>query len=136
MSIVELYFDGGARPNPGHAGCGIHIPCCMNKEYKISKYLGDSVTNNQAEYNGLLHGLLFLSSLGIKRVKVIGDSLLVISQMTGKWKCNIPQLQELRLKCLDVSKQFEHIEYTHVLREHNKVADELSTLAIINKCDL
>lgn len=36
-------------------------------------------TNNQAEYLALLYGLYSSIHLGIKRIKVFGDSLFVIS---------------------------------------------------------
>ena len=39
------------------------------------------VSNNEAEYEALLHGLRLAISLGIKRLLVYGDSLLVIQQV-------------------------------------------------------
>jgi ribonuclease HI len=39
------------------------------------------VSNNEAEYEALLHGLRLAVSLGIKRLLVFGDSLLVVHQV-------------------------------------------------------
>jgi hypothetical protein len=46
------------------------------------------VSNNKAEYEALLHGLRLAISLGIKRLLVYGDSLLVVRQVNKKWDCN------------------------------------------------
>jgi ribonuclease HI len=37
-------------------------------------------SNNAANYEALLHGLRIASALGIHRLKVLGDSLLVVNQ--------------------------------------------------------
>jgi ribonuclease HI len=37
-----------------------------------------AVSNNEAEYEILLHGLRLAISLGIKRLLVYGDSLLIV----------------------------------------------------------
>jgi ribonuclease HI len=46
------------------------------------------VSNNEAEYEALLHGLRLAISLGIKRLLVYGDSLLVVQQVNKEWDCN------------------------------------------------
>ena len=46
------------------------------------------VSNNEAEYEALLHGLRLTVSLGIKRLLVYGDSLLVVQQVNKEWDIN------------------------------------------------
>ena len=46
------------------------------------------VSNNEAEYEALLHGLRLAVSLGIKRLLFYGDSLLVIQQVNKEWDVN------------------------------------------------
>ena len=46
------------------------------------------VSNNEAEYVALLHGLRLPASLGIKRLLVYGDSLLVVQQVNKEWDIN------------------------------------------------
>ena len=43
------------------------------------------MTNNQAEYYGLLAGLEACKRVGVKRIRIRGDSLLVIKQVD----CNV-----------------------------------------------
>jgi len=46
------------------------------------------VSNNEAEYEALLHGLQLAVSLSIKRLLVYGDSLLVVQQVNKEWDIN------------------------------------------------
>ena len=46
------------------------------------------VSNNEAEYEALLHGLRLAISLSIKRLLVYGDSLLVVQQVNKEWDIN------------------------------------------------
>ena len=60
--VITVYFDGGARGNPGVAGAGAVITSQINGEdtsqvVKIRQYCGPNATNNVAEYTGLLLGL-------------------------------------------------------------------------------
>ena len=46
------------------------------------------VSNNESEYEALLHGLRLAVSLGIKRLLIYGDSLLVVQQVNKEWDVN------------------------------------------------
>jgi ribonuclease HI len=46
------------------------------------------VSNNEAEYEALIHGLHLAISLGIKRLLVYSDSLLIVQQVNKEWDCN------------------------------------------------
>ena len=46
------------------------------------------VSNNEAEYEALLHRLRLAVSLSIKRLLVYGDSLLVVQQVNKEWDIN------------------------------------------------
>jgi ribonuclease HI len=46
------------------------------------------VSNNEAEYEALLHVLRLAVSLGIKRLLVYDDSLLVVQQVNKEWDIN------------------------------------------------
>jgi ribonuclease HI len=47
-------------------------------QYELSVRLEFMCTNNQAEYEGLLHGLEFLRDMGVMAVEALGDSKLVV----------------------------------------------------------
>jgi ribonuclease HI len=84
--------------------------------------------NNAVEYETLLHGLRIAMALGICRLKVLGDSLLVVNKANKEWSCLDAKMllycQELR----KLENNFDVLEYLHMLRGKNKIADELAKL--------
>jgi ribonuclease HI len=136
---VLLYFDGASKGNPGKGGAGW---CMMTEGLHVQgyKYLGDDITNNVAEYEALLHGLLFLiskkDSWKVEHLLIRGDSKLVIEQVQNRWKCNLEHLQELKKHVQNTVEDLKEccmctsIRYEHVPRESNKEADKLSNVAV------
>jgi ribonuclease HI len=132
--MFTLYFDGSSIGNPGKGGAGAVLYQKNDKEneddkeiWTISRYLGENITNNVAEYNGLLLGIEECVKRGIKKLNVKGDSLLVINQMKGVYKVNAPHLKELYNKAKEFEKTFDEITFTHVYRSENTRADYFST---------
>jgi ribonuclease HI len=103
MTICELTFDGGSKGNPGH-GYGSFRLTCGGEEVALERLdygATPPVTNNQAEYLTLIHGLQRLrahrgTALAETTVVVRGDSQLVINQVLGRWKVNNLGLQPLQ----------------------------------------
>jgi ribonuclease HI len=54
--------------------------------------LTEPCTNKEAEYEALIAGLELLIEIGIKVVRIFGDSQLIISQITGEYKFLKPEL--------------------------------------------
>lgn len=126
----KMNFDGGSRGNPGLSGAGAVIYHYDKEIWVESFFVGENATNNHAEYAGLILGLQQAKELKIKHLKVEGDSLLVINQMKGLYKCRSENLILLYDQAKELASHFESIEYCHVLRNKNKRADELSNMAI------
>ena len=127
---AKLFFDGGTFPlNPGHGGCGAVI-CLNEKDHSFSEYLGENVTNNQAEYRGLILGLEKALEMGIKHLNVYGDSQLVINQVTGEYNCRNTGLIPLQRKAQELSNKFNACYFQWIPREKNSKADEAATKAI------
>ena len=135
-SIYTLYFDGCCKGNPGPGGAGAVLYKNDKEIWSESIFVGDKVTNNIAEYTGLLTGLQYVVNQGqIKTLFVKGDSLLVIKQMRGEFKVNSTNLIELfaRAKSLSSNSFFDKIEFEHVYRDKNKRADELSNEGLLKR---
>lgn len=126
----KMCFDGCSKNNPGLSGAGAVIYHHGEEYWSGYFFVGELFTNNHAEYAGLIMGLQQAKEYEIKQLYVQGDSLLVINQMKGLYKCKSPNLIELYEKAKELEKYFDKIEYNHVLREHNKRADHLSNIAI------
>ena len=127
---VIIYTDGGARGNPGPAGIGVVI----YDEKKVllathKRYIGEA-TNNQAEYQAVIFALEKALELGAKRVDFKLDSELVVKQLRGEYKVKNEQLAILVQDVLQLSNKFLQINYSHVPREQNELADQLVNEAI------
>jgi len=126
-----MRFDGCSKGNPGPGGAGAVIYKNHVEIWSAYDFVGTRTTNNVAEYHGLLLGLKNAISLGIKDIKVQGDSLLVIKQMNGEYKVNISHLTKLYEEAKNYEKQFKSVTYYHIYRTLNTRADELSNQALI-----
>lgn len=127
---VVLYADGGSRGNPGPSASGFVL---LDSTGKIllekGVYLGVT-TNNQAEYTALKLGLEEALRMGVQRISVFMDSLLVINQMTGKFKVKNRDLWPIHDAIKALATGFDYISYTHVPRELNKLADGMVNKAL------
>ena len=81
-----MYFDGSLKLQG--AGAGILFIAPGGEQLKYALQLLFPASNNVAEYKALIHGLNIAISLGIKRLMVYGDSLVVISQINKEWDCS------------------------------------------------
>ena len=124
-----LNFDGASRGNPGPAGIGAVIFHNGKEIWASCQYIGTK-TNNQSEYSALILGLKEALTRDIKCLQVYGDSQLVINQINGEYKVKNPCLQDLYKEVQDLQAHFESIVFTHVYREFNKRADQLSNMAL------
>ncbi len=122
-----IYTDGGARGNPGPAAIGVAIYDLKNIHEPIkvlSRFLGIT-TNNQAEYHALIVALQEASKLKASKITCFLDSELVVRQLSGKYKVREHGLKSLVSEVLRLQNGFEQIDFKHVPREKNKLADRL-----------
>ncbi|MFF7605485.1 bifunctional RNase H/acid phosphatase [Streptomyces parvulus] len=127
--VVEA--DGGSRGNPGPAGYGAVVLDAASGESLVeaAEYLG-VVTNNVAEYRGLLAGLRAARELDPDaRVHVRMDSKLVVEQMSGRWKIKHPDMKPLAAEAARVFPP-GRVTYEWIPRAENKHADRLANEAM------
>jgi ribonuclease HI len=123
-------IDGGSRGNPGPASYGVVVRAPDGKiVFRIGKYVG-RVTNNVAEYYGLIGALDYAQSHKISRLAVRSDSELLVRQMQGRYKVKSPDLRPLHERAQKMVRALAHFEISHVRRELNSEADELANLAM------
>jgi hypothetical protein len=85
-------------------------------------------SNNATEYEALIHGLNIAISLGIKRLMVYGDSLVVISQINKEWDCSNDSMGKYCTAVQKLEDKFKGLEFHHVERDRNTAANVLSKL--------
>jgi ribonuclease HI len=124
-----MYFDGSLKLDGG--GAGVLFISSKDEQLKYVLQIVWEVSNNEAEYEALLHGLCLAISLGIKRLLVYGDSLLVVQQVNKEWDCNKEIVDAYVQEVRKLEKKFSGLEVHHVIREHNVGADILSKLGSI-----
>ena len=86
------------------------------------------VSNNEAEYEALLHGLRLAVSLGIKRLLVYGDSPLAVQQVNKEWDINKDTMDAYVEEIRKLENKFSGLEIHHIDRDNNVGADVLSKL--------
>ncbi len=139
--MIELYFDGACEPiNPGGTASYGWLIKENGKELKKGFGIagkGDGMTNNVAEYFGLINGIETFIKLGKKeKLYIKGDSNLVVNMISGRWGWNkkktkwephkhMPHLKKLLDEALNLLNKIDH-EIIWVPREKNAEADLLS----------
>ncbi len=129
---VTVFIDGASRGNPGEAGCGAVIYGVKDKPVYLTRYLGHA-TNNVAEYNALILALEKLKELNVKQIHINSDSLLLVSQLNGKYAVKNPNIRKLFRVYTSLAVHFDTIIVQHIPRELNREADRLANLAIDEK---
>ena len=132
----KLQFDGGSRGNPGVGGAGAVLYKNNQEQWSKTFYLGDNVTNNQAEYRGLIGGLKHVSTLDLPNLLVEGDSNLVINQVSGTWRVKNDDLKILHDEVQEYINKIKDIRFQHIPRNENKRADQLANEAMDRKQDM
>lgn len=115
---INLYIDGGCKPNPG-VGVIAAVVCMHDNRliYEYSECIGKS-TSNRAEYQALITGLGLCAKYTTRRVTCFSDSELLIKQMIGAYRVRDEVLRELFYKLKKVCQLFEEVRFQHVYRTH------------------
>jgi ribonuclease HI len=123
-------IDGGSRGNPGPASYGVIIRDGRGGIVaKLKKYIG-RMTNNVAEYYGLIAALDYAESHGVRAIRIESDSELLVKQMRGQYKVKSEDLRPLFERAQKMSKAFDSFRIEHVYREQNREADALANEAL------
>jgi len=127
---ARLFTDGGARGNPGPAAYGFVLEAEDGTVLAAEGQAIGETTNNVAEYSGLIAGLRKAVELQVPDVEVVSDSELMVKQMRGEYKVKNEALRELSLEAARLARQLGNVEYRHVKRAHNELADRLVNEAL------
>lgn len=140
MKKIIIYTDGGSRGNPGPAAIGVIF--CNEKGQlikKYSEYLGENLTNNEAEYQAVIFALRKFKALFGKKlaksteIELRSDSELLIKQLTGKYKILEPKIQPLFITVWNLKFDFKKIKFKLISRQKNQEADRLVNEALNNQ---
>ena len=122
---ATLYFDGGIRKGQMAYGWLLLDHLDEDKVTASGNRTCGTGTSNIAEYRALIAGIKGSLQRGITVIHIIGDSQLVIKQLTGAFKANKTELREHRDYVLKLLEKFESYTLKWVPRNQNKRADAL-----------
>ncbi|XP_073041873.1 uncharacterized protein [Primulina eburnea] len=123
----ELKFDGSSTETA--AGAGIVITSPRGVKTALSFNLDFPCTKNQAEYEELVIGLEILKDLGARELLILGDSQLVLKQLSGELKCTSLSLAPYYTAASRLLDDFEEVSLVHAPRQENWEADKLAKVA-------
>lgn len=129
MKPITIYVDGGIA---GVKNAGAAAIARTAEGYFLgwtSRQL-PQMSNNEAEYHATLLGLELAQHLGARHVEIISDSEVVVRQMRGLSRVNSARLKQLHQQACQVAARFSRVNFTHMSRTQNRVADALAAEAI------
>ena len=121
-------IDGAARGNPGPAGAGVYVEAETGHPAEEHFEALGKTTNNVAEYRALLLALRRAQERGAREIEIRSDSLLLVEQLSGRYKVKAPHLKPLFVEAFMRAKRFHRFSIVHIPREKNCKADRLANL--------
>ncbi|CAL2229588.1 unnamed protein product [Prunus armeniaca] len=121
-----LYFDGSSTSKGGGAGVVLINP--DGHATALSFKLDFPCTNNVAEYEAFIMGLSTAIEMGAERMKIIGHSNLVLTQLQESFAVKEVTLAPYRTAAERLINSFKQIVMEHIPGVTNRYADALATL--------
>ena len=110
-------------------GSGVELvsPEKITKERSLR--LSFPTTNNEAEYEALLAGMIMVKRLGGKAVEIFSNLRLVVEQINGDFEARDQRMQRYLSKIRRLQSNFEAFSIKQIPRSKNSHADSLAILA-------
>lgn len=106
---IEVFCDGASRGQGqkkfGEAACAAVVYKNKKKVVQFARGLG-ARTNNEAEYEAVITGLLICSMSDFVDPIIYTDSAVVANQVNGKWKCKNPSLVPLLMTVEEIKSEY------------------------------
>ncbi|XP_059064753.1 uncharacterized protein LOC131856833 [Cryptomeria japonica] len=83
-SVWDMYFDGSRCQTS--LGAGVVFVSLEGKLVPLSFRLEFNCTNNIVEYEALIVGFRAVISMGVKNIRIHGDSKLIVNQVIGAYR--------------------------------------------------
>jgi ribonuclease HI len=126
-SVWMMYFDGSKRIQGAEAGIVLISPQGDKLKY-VLRMSFPQASNNEAEYEALLHGIKMAKACGATRLKIFGDSNLVVQQVMNKCDAISDSMTAYRNLYYYIEGTFDGCEVLHVSRASNEEANNLANI--------
>ncbi|XP_055800368.1 uncharacterized protein LOC129869777 [Solanum dulcamara] len=127
LSRWTMLFDGAACRDGVGAGVMLISPERLILPFLFT--LGETCSNNVAEYQALIIGLEMTSNMKITQLDIYGDFKLIINQLLGSGEVKKEDLFPHHQYAVYLLERFDQVFLNHVPREEHRMADALDNLA-------
>jgi ribonuclease HI len=122
-----IFINGSKRVSGAGAGVVLVSPQGDKMRY-ILRMRFSNPSNNEAEYEAVLHGMRMAKSCGATRIKIHGDSNLIAQQVMKECDATCANMIAYRAMYDKLEGNFEGCEVTHIGRESNEEVDNLANI--------
>jgi ribonuclease HI len=122
-----MYFDGLKRIQGAGAGVVLISPQGDKLKY-VLRMSFPKASNNEAKYEALLHGMKMAKACRATRLKIFGDSNLVVQQVMNKCDATSNNMTAYKNLYYYLEGTFDGCEVSHVNRASNEEADNLANI--------
>jgi ribonuclease HI len=126
-SVWTMYFDGSKRIQGAGAGVVLISPQGDKLKY-VLRMSFPQASNNEAEYEALLHGMKMAKACGATRLKIFGDSNLVVQQVMNRCDRINDNMMAYKNLYHYLEGTFDGCKVSHVSRNSNEEADNLANI--------
>jgi ribonuclease HI len=122
-----MYFNGSKRVQGVGAGVVLISPQGDKLKYVLRMNFSQA-SNNEAEYEALLHGMKIAKACGATRPKIFGDSNLVVQQVLNRCDAISDNMMAYINLYYYLEGTFDGCEVSHISRASNEEADNLANI--------
>jgi ribonuclease HI len=122
-----MYFDGSKRVQGAGTGVVLISPQGDTLKYVLRMSFPQAF-NNKAEYEALLHRIKMAKACGATRLKIFGDSNLVVQQVMNRCDAISDNMTTYRNLYYYLEETFNGCEVSHVSRASNEEVDNLANI--------
>lgn len=131
--LLFVHTDGAIRPEKNISGLAAVVRDETGNIQAIWTRRVGRMTCNEAEYAAAILALESLSRFGVEKITLFSDSQVMIHQMNGIASAHAPILKQSQARLRALVVQFKEIEFRHIPREENRLADALANEAADGK---
>jgi ribonuclease HI len=126
-SVWTMYFDGSKRVRGARAGVVLISPQGDKLKY-VLRISFPQASNNEAEYEALLHGMKMAKACGATRLRIFGDSNLVVQQVMNRWDTVSDNMTSYQNLYYYLEGTFDGCDVSHISRASNEEDDNLANI--------
>jgi ribonuclease HI len=126
--LIEVYIDGASAGDPGLSGAGVYVKVGDGTTHSYRFPIG-SMSNHEAEFHALIHGLELCIENNWRIVSFRTDSQAVQSAVDKRYAKDKRYTSMLE-KALSLADQLDLFFIKWIPSKQNKAADELARKAI------